>query len=148
MTVRAPTRQPNPRRTRLSVAHVPDSRLMRLLMPPALEAFHTLHSPIYLTYASAHLSTLAAQRAVQTAFGLIAMHWPFVVGCPRPAAVAWSQLVASTGSRGCPLPLTAGCPLQYDAAVLHTRGHDVTAIADATGHDASKIRYLLTRQPA
>ncbi|MFI1018890.1 helix-turn-helix domain-containing protein [Streptomyces sp. NPDC020965] len=71
--VTTPTRQPTP-------PHPTEP--LHLLMPPAFEAFHTLHHPLYLSYAHAHLNTRAAQTAVRTAFGVIATHWPYVLPPP------------------------------------------------------------------
>ncbi|MFE1383487.1 hypothetical protein ACFW6S_31515 [Streptomyces sp. NPDC058740] len=115
-----------------------------LLLPPALDAFHTLHRPVYDTYARAHLAPGAADTAVRATFGALAADWTFLLGELNPAALAWDELVARTGSRHHPLPhIPAGHPLQYDALVLAEAGRSPIAIAEATGHPPSTIRYLI-----
>lgn len=115
-----------------------------LLLPPTLDAFHTLHRTPYDAYAQAHLDPRAAETAVRTTFGLLAANWTYVLAQPNPAAIAWDQLVACTRSRAHPLPgIEADTPLQYDALVLHRLGHDDDTIADATGRAPSTIRYLI-----
>ncbi|GAA2266226.1 hypothetical protein GCM10010232_68220 [Streptomyces amakusaensis] len=112
-------------------------------MPPVYEAFHTLHTDRYLAYARAHLDDAAAQAAVQSALGTIATHWPYIVAQAHPAAIAWEQLVATTGSRTHPLPADTTSPLHYDALILHTLGYTAHSIAEATGTHPTTVHCLL-----
>ncbi|MEU9998091.1 hypothetical protein [Streptomyces sp. NPDC050848] len=115
-----------------------------VVLPAALDAFHTLNRPRYDAYARAHLEPEAAQAAVRTAFGLLAANWNYVIAQLSPAAIAWDQLVACTQSRTHPLPdIDADTPLQYDSLVLHRLGHDHDTIAEATGRAPSTVRYLI-----
>ncbi|MCX4546684.1 hypothetical protein [Streptomyces sp. NBC_01565] len=118
-------------------------------MPLAFEAFRALNQPLYLTYAKAHLpEDAAAQATVQTAFRLILERWDHVVSQPRPAREAWSELIRCTGSREHPLPVPAESALQYDTVILHQLGkHSAEAIAQATGLDIPKVRYLTGLTP-
>ncbi|MER7049266.1 helix-turn-helix transcriptional regulator [Streptomyces jumonjinensis] len=158
-TVRSPTVPPDPptersgpsgfrprgtrMNTRLPVRRAGSAQPLALVMPPVFEAFHALYSPLYVSYARAHLAAGAAQDAVRTAFGLVAVHWQHVVARPLPTAAAWDHLVACTGSRTHPLPLETQSPLHYDTLVLHhLLGHGIgaIAIADATSATSSTTR--------
>ncbi|MFF8604178.1 hypothetical protein ACF065_34625 [Streptomyces sp. NPDC015232] len=151
MTPRAPrplgprTPPPAPRPRPRPAGRRPTGALpVGLLLPPALDAFHTLHRPLYDAYARAHLDPTAAEAAVLATFGALAADWAYLLGELNPVALAWDELVARTGSRHRPLThIQAGHPLQYDALVLTERGHHPDAIADSTGHPASTIRYLI-----
>ncbi|MFB7454955.1 hypothetical protein [Streptomyces sp. NPDC056194] len=120
-----------------------------LLLPPALDAFHTLTRGPYEAYAHAHLPPAAARSAVHQTFGLLSANWNYVIGQPHPARLAWEQLVACTESRTRPRQeIHATTGLQYDALVLHHLLHQgVQTIAQVVGHDASKIRYLIAPRP-
>ncbi|WP_158719016.1 hypothetical protein [Streptomyces globisporus] len=120
-----------------------------LLLPPALDAFHTLTRSLYEAYARAHLTSAAAQSAVHQRFGLLSANWNYVIGQPHPARLAWDQLVACTESRTRPRrEIHATTGLQYDALVLHHLLHQsVSTTAQVVGHDTSKIRYLIAPRP-
>ncbi|GGT64424.1 hypothetical protein [Streptomyces purpureus] len=115
-----------------------------LRLPPAFEAFYGLHHARYLAYARAHLDAPAAATAVREAFGDLVTHWSDIVSRLNPTAEAWDHFTRWLNARTRPLPLHADVGLQYQAVVLHhIAGCSITATADATGQDPSKIRYLL-----
>ncbi|MEV0254756.1 hypothetical protein AB0H82_10910 [Streptomyces sp. NPDC050732] len=141
-----PCRHPGPRgapsRPRLTTPTIGAGT--PLALPPAFEAFCSLHHNCYFGYAHAHLPHHEAQHAVAATFGHLITHWPYVISRPNPGAYAWEQLVAHTGSRSCPLPLTAHSPLQYDVAVLHHGlGHPLTAVAAAIGIETAMLNHLV-----
>ncbi|MFC8914880.1 hypothetical protein ACFT5C_03830 [Streptomyces sp. NPDC057116] len=122
----------------------PAGRVPALDLPPAFEAFYRLHHAPYLAYAEAHLDNDLATIAVRGAFGDLATHWSHILSRINPTAEAWDHFTRWLGSRTRPLPLDAGFGLQYQAVVLyHIAGYPITATAEATGQDPSKIRYLL-----
>ncbi|WP_079179257.1 hypothetical protein [Streptomyces venezuelae] len=115
-----------------------------LLVPPALEAFHILHSDVYSAYAHVHLAADAADKAVRSTFRVLASHWSYLLDQPDLTALAWEELVLHSQSRRCPLPgVATDDPLQYDALVLTDLGLGPRAIADITGQYVSTIRYLI-----
>ncbi|MEV0957914.1 hypothetical protein ACGFZC_35480 [[Kitasatospora] papulosa] len=115
-----------------------------LLLPPTLDAFHTIHRACYGSYALAHLDEQAADTAVRATFGALAADWSYLLSQPNLTRIAWEQLVVMCGSRRRPLPhITAGTPLQYDARVLSARGTTPKAIAEVTGRPVSTIQYLI-----
>ncbi|MFJ9576177.1 hypothetical protein ACIRQF_07265 [Streptomyces sp. NPDC101191] len=117
---------------------------VELLLPPALDAFYTLHRSVYDAYARAHLDPPTAEATVRTTFGILAADWSYLLGEPNPTALAWDELVTRTGSRRHPLPgIPAKHPLRYDALVLTNLGHSPDAIAEATGRLPSTIRYFI-----
>ncbi|APE26817.1 hypothetical protein vnz_37175 (plasmid) [Streptomyces venezuelae] len=117
---------------------------MGLLVPPALEAFHILHSDVYSAYAHVHLAADAADKAVRSTFRVLASHWSYLLDQPDLTALAWEELVLHSQSRRCPLPgVATDDPLQYDALVLTDLGLGPRAIADITGQYVSTIRYLI-----
>ncbi len=124
----------------------PDARAatpLALTLPPAFQAFYTLHHARYLAYAQAHLHTSEAEAAVRETFGNLATHWPYIVSQPNPAAHSWQRLTDHVHSRSPRLPIPARSPLHYDALILQMLGYSVKDTADATGQDPSKIRYLV-----
>ncbi|MEU7644794.1 hypothetical protein [Streptomyces huasconensis] len=129
---------------RLEAARSPSERLR---LPPAFEAFYTLHHDIYLTYARAHLPAEAAERAVREAFAVLAAHWPYIVSRFSPAAYAWDQLVACTRSRTRPL-VAVPSQAQYDVVVLgRILGYPEETIAAVLGYELCTVRYLLRIGP-
>ncbi|WP_327328674.1 hypothetical protein OG735_41120 (plasmid) [Streptomyces sp. NBC_01210] len=115
-----------------------------MALPPAFEGFYTLHHHHYLAYALAHLDRRTAEIAVRETFGILATHWPHAVSRRSPAAYGWRQLVDSVHARTPPLPIPVETPEQYHAIVLHhIVGCELEEIAATTGHELSKIRYLL-----
>ncbi|MFJ8017390.1 hypothetical protein [Streptomyces sp. NPDC096339] len=130
---------PLPARQTVAAQHPSGPRV-----PLAYEAFRALHQRLYLSYAKAHLlEEAAAQATVQAAFRVILERWDHVVSQPHPAREAWGELIKCTGSREHPLPVPAESAPQYDTAILHQLGnHSAEAIAQATGLDISKVRYL------
>ncbi|MFB9558604.1 hypothetical protein [Streptomyces roseoviridis] len=140
---RTPPPAPRPR-TRPAGRRPASALPVGLLLPPALDAFHTLHRPAYDAYARAHLDPADADTAVRTTFGTLATHWIYVLGEANPTALAWNELVARIGSRHHPLPhIPDDDPLRYDALVLTEAGYSPDAIAHTTGHPPSTIRYLI-----
>ncbi|MFF9914798.1 hypothetical protein [Streptomyces sp. NPDC013457] len=144
-----PRNPPKQRPRARTTGRAPGTPAVGLVLPAALDAFHTLNRPRYDAYARAHLDPEAAQAAVRTAVGLLAANWNYVLAQPNPAALAWDQLVACTQSRTHPVPgIDTGNPLRYDARVLHDlMNQSIDTIAHATGHHPSKIRYLLEPRP-
>lgn len=118
-------------------------------LPPAFEAFCTLHRDRYLDYARAHLPENDARRTVRCALGELAVRWPHIVSHPNPAARAWTLLSAYIRTQHPVLPPLSDCPaLQYDALVLHCRlDYSSTAAAEVMGQEPSKIRYLVCSAP-
>ena len=142
-------RTPAPRTTpsaepRLDAARPPTERLR---LPPAFEAFYTLHHDVYLAYARAHMGPESAENALREAFGILAVHWPYIVSRFGPAAYAGDQLVACTRSRACPL-LAASSRAQYDAVVLsRILGYPDHTIAAVLGYELGTVRYLQQSWP-
>ena len=118
--------------------------VLDVALPAAFEGFYALHHRLYLAYALAHLDRHTAEAAVREAFGHLATHWPHVVSRHSPAAYGWRQLVDSVHARTRPLPIPVDSSEQYDAIVLHhIVGCELEEIAATTGHEPSKIQYLL-----
>ncbi|GAA1733735.1 hypothetical protein GCM10009680_87520 [Streptomyces yatensis] len=114
-------------------------------MPPAFQAFHHLHYERYLEYAQAHLPESTATRAVREAFGYLATHWPYIVSRLNPTSCAWSWFTTRIRIVSRPV-LTAVCPRQYDAVLLHcVLGHPIKEAAALMGEHPSKLRYLTSR---
>ncbi|MFF4288702.1 hypothetical protein ACFY0R_25880 [Streptomyces sp. NPDC001633] len=112
------------------------------LLPPAFEAFYTLHYLPYLTYAQAHLPPNTATTVVKQVFGALITNWNSVVSAPNPTAKAWDQLSREVREQAQLLPIPADCILHYDILMLAALGYTPTASADITGRDPIKIRYL------
>lgn len=110
-------------------------------LPPAFEAFYTLHQARYLSYARAQLPPHLAVEAVRSAFGSLVVGWSAVVGSPNPTARAWDFVSYEVRSRTTPHTATS-CVLHEDVRVLAALGFTPEASADITGRDPSKIRYL------
>ncbi|MFJ9481936.1 hypothetical protein ACIRRI_44340 [Streptomyces mirabilis] len=119
-------------------------------LPPAFEAFCTLHRDRYLDYARAHLPEMDAHRVVRCALGELAVRWPHIVSHPNPVARAWTLLSAYIRTQHpVPPPLSDCPPLQYDALVLNCLlDYSSTAAAEVMGQDPSKIRYLVCSAPS
>lgn len=112
-------------------------------LPPAFDAFRTLHGSCYLGYAQLHLPTPDACEAVALTWGLLLTHWPQVVSRPSPAAYGWHQLVHFTGSRSRPLGLATSSAEQYDAVLLHhALGYSLESVSAATGLHRATVAYL------
>ncbi|UWM47658.1 sigma-70 region 4 domain-containing protein [Streptomyces carpaticus] len=120
-----------------------------LHMPADFTAFCLLHHDRYLQYGRVRLSTVAAAEvAVETALGDLAVRWPSTLGSPRPVAVAWQIL----GNRMASAPLSGDDDIfhrtlpsvQADVLVLR-RCLALTAsqIADLMGIDEPRIKHHL-----
>ncbi|WP_030791275.1 hypothetical protein [Streptomyces sp. NRRL S-920] len=87
---------------------------------------------------------------MREAFGVLAVHWPYIVSRFSPAAYAWDQLTACTHSRTRPL-VTTRSPAQYDVVVLgRILAYPEETIAAVLGYELGTVRYLLqtgTRTP-
>ncbi|MFF2927189.1 hypothetical protein ACFVTP_33095 [Streptomyces celluloflavus] len=118
-----------------------------LALPPAFEAFYTLHCTPYHAYAHAHLPPGIASTVVKKAFGTLVTNWNTLVSSLNPTADAWDHLSHEVRHRAMPLPITTDCILRYDVLVLAALGYTPTASADITGRDPSKIRYLTSTAP-
>jgi hypothetical protein len=115
-----------------------------LALPATFEAFYALHHAQYLTYAQAHMNRTAAEGTLRATFGELATHWAHILCHLTPTAHAWDKLNRHIRSRSRLLAVDASSPLQYQVVVLHhVTGSSITDIADTTGQDPSKIRYLL-----
>ncbi|MEV6048398.1 hypothetical protein [Streptomyces xanthochromogenes] len=117
-----------------------------LELPLALEAFCTLHRPRYRAYIRAHINHPAAAEAVlREALGHLVTHWSAILGEPNPAAHAWHHLTDHIHTRTPRLPLPIRTRPEYDVLVLYQVTHGcLPAIAETTGQDISKIRYILS----
>jgi rhodanese-related sulfurtransferase len=140
-TSAAPARIPRPRTS--SLPREPAS--LAPALPPAFEAFCTLHRDTYLDYACAHLPPQQAHHLVCSALGELAVGWLDIVSNPNPPARAWRLLRNRVQSSAlAPAVLDACSAQQYDALVLHCRiGYSSAAAAAVMGLDASKVRYLV-----
>ncbi|MFJ1748334.1 hypothetical protein ACIOJD_19100 [Streptomyces sp. NPDC088116] len=117
---------------------------MDLALPATFEAFYTLHHDRYLAYARAHMSSTAAAAALREAFGELATHWSHVLRRPNPTAEAWEKLVRRVGRRAPALTAGTTSYVQYQVVVLHhLAGCSVNAVADTTGLEPCRVRYLL-----
>ncbi|MGW0940150.1 hypothetical protein [Streptomyces sp. NPDC002666] len=122
----------------------PDRDDLNIELPAAFRAFHTLHQPAYRDYAAAHTTPSAAEDVVREAFGTLAAHWSDIMLRPDPNAYAWDLFTGVVRARTQRLRLPANSPLQYEIVVLHhLAGWAPRHIADTTGRDPGKIRYLL-----
>ncbi|WP_285566735.1 hypothetical protein [Streptomyces sp. RTGN2] len=130
---------PHPTRPRPA----PDRDDLNIELPAAFRAFHALHQPAYRDYAAAH-TTAAADDILREAFGTLAAHWSDTMLRPDPNAYAWDLFASVVQARTQRLRLPANSPLQYEIVVLHhLAGWAPRHIADTTGRDPGKIRYLL-----
>ncbi|MFE7131238.1 hypothetical protein ACFVIM_10295 [Streptomyces sp. NPDC057638] len=132
--------------------HPPDHAPPVVDLPADFEAFYALHQPLYLAYAHAHLAPRQADHAVRRAFGHLLTQWSATLLDPNPAARCWQIFTARLPAPPLPLDPRAHTPLQYQAVVLHHIAHcPLPAVAETTGEEPSKIRYLLrtwTNRPA
>ncbi|MDX3229235.1 sigma-70 region 4 domain-containing protein [Streptomyces sp. ME19-01-6] len=136
-----PSRRPRPE----TDGDFSDEQLPPVTLPLAFQAFHHLHYERYLEYARAHLPETKAIRAVREAFGCLATHWPYIVSRLNPTSCAWSWFTTRIRIGSCPV-VTAVCPSQYDAVLLHyVLGHPIKEAAALMGEHPSRVRYLTSR---
>lgn len=117
---------------------------MDVALPATFEAFYALHHDRYLAYARAHMNSTAAAAALREAFGELATHWSHILRRPNPTAEAWEKLVRRVGRRAPTLAAGTSSYIQYQVVVLHhLAGCSVNAVADTTGLEPCRVRYLL-----
>ncbi|MGC5004722.1 hypothetical protein [Streptomyces sp. DT203] len=123
---------------------IPDPALLGIELPAAFRAFHSFQQPAYRAYTAAHAPASEAEDVIREAFGILAARWSAILLRPDPSAYAWDLFASVVRRRTKRLRLPANSLLQYEVVVLHhLTGCTPERIADTTGRDLGKVRYLL-----
>lgn len=132
---------------------------LAVALPIDFTAFCELRQHAYLRYSHLCLgSTTESEQVVQAVLGDLAINWPQVLRCKRPAQIAWQvlkqhlsrQLGAPWGRREIATPRPRAYGLlpeeQADVAILHYLiDLTVDRVAEVVGVERTTVSYLLLR---
>lgn len=119
-----------------------------IVLPAALQAFHTLQEPAYRLYTEAHTAPADSSLVLGRAFGELAAHWSQIMLRTDPAAYAWDLFTTTVHASAGRLVIPATSRLQYEAVVLHhITDCTIHRTSETTGRPPEKIRHLLRTWP-